>query len=242
VILGGKAAPGYRNAKLIIKLINDVAKVVNHDPATAGRLQVWFAPNYNVSRAMELIPAIELSEQISMAGTEASGTGNMKMTLNGALTIGTLDGANIEIREQVGAENFFIFGKTSPEISEMFSNGYNPWDYYYANSELRQALDMIGNGFFSPEEPMRFRPLFDALLHGGDRFAVLADYASYIAVQEQVDQLYSDPMAWARKAVLNVAGAGQFSSDRTISEYAERIWNVSPVLPVSDPDLSGSWS
>jgi len=231
IILGGKAAPGYRNAKLIIKLINDVADTINRDPAVAGRLQVWFAPNYNVSRAMELIPAIELSEQISMAGTEASGTGNMKMTLNGALTIGTLDGANIEIREAVGQDNFFIFGKTSPEIDDLFRRGYNPWDYYYANAELRDVLEMIGNGFFSMDEPLRFRPLYDSLLRDGDRYAVLADYASYIAVQEEVDRLYQDPLEWNRKAVLNVAGSGYFSSDRTISEYASQVWNVSPILP-----------
>jgi len=242
VILGGKAAPGYRNAKLIIKLINDVADTINHDPLVAGRLQVWFAPNYNVSRAMELIPAVELSEQISMAGTEASGTGNMKMTLNGALTIGTLDGANIEIRAEVGAENFFIFGKTAPEISRLFQGGYNPWDYYYANGELRQALDMIGNGYFSPEEPMRFRPLFDSLLRGGDHYAVLADYASYIAVQAEVDSLYRQPQAWARRAVLNVARSGYFSSDRTIAEYASQVWNVSPVLPGTDGDIDGHWA
>ncbi|MFM8442354.1 MAG: glycogen/starch/alpha-glucan phosphorylase [Methylococcus sp.] len=229
VILGGKAAPGYRNAKLIIKLINDVADTVNRDPMMAGRLQVWFAPNYNVSRAMEIIPAIELSEQISTAGTEASGTGNMKMTLNGALTIGTLDGANIEIREEVGAENMFIFGRTVPEIAELFRQGYNPWDYYYADGELRQALDMAGNGHFSADEPQRFRPLFDALLHGGDRYAVLADYAAYVAAQDAVDKLYRNPQEWARKAVLNVANAGHFSSDRTIAEYASKIWNVVPV-------------
>jgi starch phosphorylase len=234
VILGGKAAPGYRNAKLIIKLINDVAEAVNRDPLTAGRLQVWFAPNYNVSLAMELIPAVDLSEQISMAGTEASGTGNMKMSLNGALTIGTLDGANIEIREKVGEDNFFIFGKTAPEIAELFRGGYNPWDYYYADSELRQALDMIGNGYFSPEEPTRFRPLFDTLLRDGDRYAVLADYASYVAVQAQADALYRQSEAWARKAVLNVARCGHFSSDRTIAEYASQVWNVSPVSPRMD--------
>jgi starch phosphorylase len=231
VILGGKAAPGYRNAKLIIKLINDVADTVNRDPLVAGRLQVWFAPNYNVSRAMELIPAIDLSEQISTAGTEASGTGNMKMTLNGALTIGTLDGANIEIREEVGAENFFLFGNTTPQITELFRNGYKPWDYYYGNAELRQALDMIGNGYFSPQEPMRFRPLFDSLLQGGDQYAVLADYASYVAVQTEVDDLYRQPEAWSRKALLNVARAGYFSSDRTINEYASQVWNVVPVSP-----------
>ena len=234
IILGGKAAPGYRIAKLIVKLINDVADTINRDPVVAGKLQVWFAPNYNVSRAMDLIPAVDLSEQISMAGTEASGTGNMKMTLNGALTIGTLDGANIEIREEVGEDNIFIFGKTAGEIQELFQRGYNPWDYYYANAELMQVLDMIGNGYFSMDEPLRFRPLFDELLHNGDRYALLADYASYMEAQDAVDRLYLDQAAWARKAMLNVARSGHFSSDRTIGEYASLIWDVVPVLPTRD--------
>ena len=242
VILGGKAAPGYRIAKLIIKLINDVADTINHDPVVADKLKVWFAPNYNVSRAMELIPAVDLSEQISMAGTEASGTGNMKMTINGALTIGTLDGANIEIREEVGEDNIFIFGKTAAEIQELFQRGYNPWDYYYANAELQQVLDMIGNGYFSMDEPLRFRPLFDELLHNGDRYALLADYQSYINVQEEVDKLYRSPEEWARKAVLNVARSGYFSSDRTIGEYASQIWNVLPVLPTDDVRLPERWT
>jgi starch phosphorylase len=242
VILGGKAAPGYRIAKLIIKLINDVADTINRDPLVAGKLKVWFAPNYNVSRAMELIPAVDLSEQISMAGTEASGTGNMKMTLNGALTIGTLDGANIEIREEVGQDNIFIFGKTAAEIQQMFQRGYNPWDCYYANAELRQVLDMIANGYFSMEEPLRFRPLFDELLHNGDRYAILADYESYIAVQDQVDTLYRNPEAWARKAVLNVARSGYFSSDRTIAEYASLIWGVVPVPPADDAGVPQEWA
>ncbi len=242
IILGGKAAPGYRIAKLIVKLINDVAETINHDPLVAGKLQVWFAPNYNVSRAMEMIPAIDLSEQISMAGTEASGTGNMKMTINGALTIGTLDGANIEIREEVGEDNIFIFGKTASEIHELFQRGYNPWDYYYANAELKQVLDMIGNGYFSMDEPLRFRPLFDELLHNGDRYALLADYESYINVQEQVDKLYLNPKEWASKAVLNVARSGHFSSDRTIGEYANLIWNVEPVLPTDDVSVSSGWT
>ena len=228
IILGGKAAPGYYMAKLIIKLINDVADVVNHDPAVAERLKVVFVPDYNVSRAMELIPAADLSEQISTAGTEASGTSNMKMALNGALTIGTLDGANIEIREEVGEENIFIFGHSAGEIAELRRRGYNPWDYYHANSELRQALDMIYSGYFSPDEPGRFHPLVDSLLNGGDRYSVLADYASYITCQDEVERLYRSTEQWARKAVLNVANAGRFSSDRTICEYAELIWSVAP--------------
>jgi starch phosphorylase len=227
VIFGGKAAPGYRAAKLIVKLINDVAAVVNRDPAAQGRLRVVFVPDYNVSRAMELIPAVELSEQISTAGTEASGTGNMKMALNGALTIGTLDGANIEIREEVGPDNIFIFGLTAGELQGLRQRGYNPWDYYHADAELQRALNMIASGEFSPDEPNRFRPLVDFLLAGGDRYAVLADYASYVACQETVDTLYGDEEAWTRKAILNVARSGRFSSDRAIREYARLIWNIS---------------
>jgi starch phosphorylase len=225
-ILGGKAAPGYRMAKLIIKLINDVAKVVNGDPATRGRLGVVFVPNYNVSRAMELIPAVDLSEQISTAGTEASGTSNMKMAMNGALTIGTLDGANIEIRDEVGEDNIFIFGHTADQLRELRSQGYNPWDYYHANAELAQVIDMLSSGHFSPDDPNRFRPLVDSLLVGGDLFAVLADYTAYIACQDAVDRLYENPEEWSRKAILNVARSGYFSSDRSIREYAEKVWNI----------------
>jgi starch phosphorylase len=228
VIFGGKAAPGYRLAKLIIKLINDVAGVVNRDPALQGRLRVVFVPDYNVSRAMELIPAVDLSEQISTAGTEASGTSNMKMTLNGALTIGTLDGANVEIREEVGADNIFIFGLTAEKLADLHRRGYHPWDYYHGNAELKRVLDMIASGYFSPEEPGRFKPLVDSLLMGGDRFAVLADYAAYVVCQEAVDRLYEDEDAWTRKAILNVARSGRFSSDRSIREYAELIWNIEP--------------
>lgn len=231
VILGGKAAPGYFMAKLIIKLINDVADVINHDPIIGGRLKVLFVPNYNVSTAMELIPAVELSEQISMAGTEASGTSNMKMALNGALTIGTLDGANIEIREEVGPDNIFIFGLTAGQVAELRRQGYNPWHYYRDNEALKQAVDMIKTGFFSREEPDRFHPLIHSLLEGGDRYAILADYAAYIACQDRVDALYRNPERWNRKAILNVAHMGKFSSDRTIDEYARLIWNIEPVLP-----------
>ena len=228
VILGGKAAPGYHMAKLIIKLINDVAQVVNGDPLLQGRLKLVFVPDYNVSRAMELIPAVDLSEQISTAGTEASGTSNMKMTMNGALTIGTLDGANIEILEQVGAENIFIFGLTAEQLGDLHRGGYHPWDYYHGNPELKRVLDMIAAGYFSPEEPDRFKPLVDSLLVGGDRYALLADYAEYVAGQEEVDRLYEDEEAWTRKAILNVARSGRFSSDRSIREYAELIWNIEP--------------
>ncbi len=231
VILGGKAAPGYRMAKLIIKLINDIALTINNDPAMQGRLNVVFVPNYNVSRAMELIPAVDLSEQISTAGTEASGTSNMKMTLNGALTIGTLDGANIEIRDAVGSENFFIFGHTAERLTELKAQHYNPWDYYHGNPELAHTIDMISSGHFSPDEPHRFQPLIDSLLLGGDPYALMADYADYVATQDAVDRLYTDKAGWAEKAIINVARSGYFSSDRSISEYAGKIWGVTASNP-----------
>ena len=229
VIFGGKAAPGYRMAKLIIRLINDVADVVNNDAQVGDRLKVVFIPNYNVSTAEIIIPAADLSEQISTAGTEASGTGNMKLALNGALTIGTLDGANVEIRDEVGADNIFIFGMTTDEVAQTYAGGYNPWVYYDNNTELRQTLDMLRDGYFSPEDNDRFKPVFEALTYHGDHYRLLADYASYIACQDQVGQLYRDPVAWTHKAILNVAGMGQFSSDRTIGQYAKTIWNVLPV-------------
>jgi len=229
VIIGGKAAPGYYMAKLIIKLIHGVADVVNHDPAVNEHLRLVFLPNYNVSNAEKIIPACDLSEQISTAGTEASGTGNMKFALNGGLTIGTLDGANIEMREEVGAENFFIFGLTSDGVAEIRQEGYDPWHYYNTNGELRRVLDMIAQGFFSPDDPHRFRPIFESLTGGGDHYLLLADYEAYIKAQEQVDALYRDQEEWSRRAILNVAGMGKFSSDRSIHEYAEKIWNVKPV-------------
>jgi starch phosphorylase len=229
VIFGGKAAPGYRMAKLIIRLINDVADVVNNDAQVGDRLKVVFIPNYNVSTAEIIIPAADLSEQISTAGTEASGTGNMKLALNGALTIGTLDGANVEIRDEVGADNIFIFGMTTDEVAQTYAGGYNPWVYYDNNAELRQTLDMLRDGYFSPEDSERFKPVFEALTYHGDHYRLLADYASYIACQYKVGQLYRDPQAWTHKAILNVAGMGQFSSDRTIGQYAKTIWNVVPV-------------
>ncbi len=229
VIFAGKSAPAYFMAKLIIKLINDVADVINHDPNVGDRLKVVFIPNYDVSTASHIIPAADLSEQISTAGTEASGTGNMKLALNGALTIGTLDGANVEIREEVGAENFFIFGLTTTEVFELRRKGYNPWDYYYSNPELRQVLDMINSGYFSPDEPNRFKPIFNTLTHDGDRYLLLADYADYVACQRRVDELYRQPDAWTRKAILNTANMGKFSSDRTISEYAAEIWGIEAI-------------
>jgi starch phosphorylase len=229
VIFAGKAAPGYAIAKLTIKLIHSIGDIVNNDPAVGNALKVAFIPDYSVSNAEKIIPACDLSEQISTAGTEASGTGNMKLGLNGALTIGTLDGANIEMMEEVGRENIFIFGMNTDEAVAIKAHGYNPWDFYNANAELRQALDMINGGYFSPDDPTRFRPIFNSLTGQQDRYLLLADYASYIACQEQVDAVYRDPEEWSRRAILNVAGMGKFSSDRTIGEYAGRIWDVKPM-------------
>ncbi len=226
IIFAGKAAPGYRFAKLIIRLINDVANIINEDPAVHGLLKVVYLPNYDVSSAEKLFPASDLSEQISTAGTEASGTGNMKMALNGALTIGTLDGANVEILEEVGENNIFIFGLTTPQVAELRVNGYSAWEHYHGNDELKRVLDMIGNGFFSVEDPGRYRQVFDTLTHHGDHYLLLADYASYIATQDMVSMLYQDKEEWTRRAILNVANMGKFSSDRTIMEYAENVWNV----------------
>ena len=230
VIISGKAAPGYLTAKLIIKLANSIADIVNNDPAVRGLLKLVFIPNYDVSTASIIIPAANLSQQISTAGTEASGTGNMKLALNGALTIGTLDGANIEIMEEVGEDNIFIFGLNAQEVAGLKSTGYNPWNYYHASNELKWALDMIGSGYFSPEQTDRFQPIFDNLTNGGDSYLLLADYVAYIAAQDQVDTLYRDQQQWTRRAILNVAGMGKFSSDRTISEYAEKIWGAKAVL------------
>jgi starch phosphorylase len=231
VIFGGKAAPAYWMAKLIIRLINDVASIVNHDPAVDDLLKVVFYPNYNVSSAERIFPAAELSEQISTAGTEASGTGNMKMALNGALTIGTLDGANIEIRDEVGDNNMFLFGLSMQQIIDLRSRGYNPVEHYNGNDELKQTLDMIGNGFFSVEEPCRYRPILESLLRDGDSFFLMADYASYIAAQQRVSTLYKERGEWARRAILNVAHMGKFSSDRTIQEYANKVWGVKTMMP-----------
>ena len=229
VIFGGKAAPGYFIAKLIIRLINDVADIINNDPIVHNRLKVVFIANYDVSTASDIIPAADLSEQISTAGTEASGTGNMKLALNGALTIGTLDGANVEMLEEVGAENIFIFGLTTREVTELHANGYDPWHYYHTQAELRQVLDMIASGYFSPEQASRYKPLFERLTTDGDSFLLLADYAAYIACQDQVAQCYTDNQRWLRSAILNVARMGNFSSDRTIAEYARNIWQINPV-------------
>jgi starch phosphorylase len=229
VIFSGKAAPGYAMAKLIIKLIHSIADVVNNDPVAQALLKVVFMPDYSVSNAELIIPASDLSEQISTAGTEASGTGNMKLALNGAMTIGTLDGANIEIRQQVGHENIFIFGMTAEEVAALRTRGYDPKAVVAANPDLGRVLDMIRTGFFSMDAPDRFTPIVDALTTYGDHFMLVADYASYVACQDAVDALYLDEEEWSRRAILNVAGMGRFSSDRTIHEYATNVWNVTPV-------------
>ncbi len=231
IIFSGKAAPGYAMAKLIIKLINSAAGIINNDRQIYNKLKLVFIPNYDVSNAMRIIPAAELSEQISTAGMEASGTGNMKLSLNGALTIGTLDGANIEIKEEVGDDNIFIFGLTTAEVKNIKEGNYNPWDYYNSIPELKEVIDMISNGFFSDSNPDLFKPIVDALIHYGDNFMLLADYASYINCQKNVSKLYKNMDAWTEKAIINVANMGKFSSDRTIMEYAKEIWDIQPVPP-----------
>ncbi len=228
VVFGGKAAPGYVTAKLVIRLIHGVAEVVNADPATRDRLRVVFVPDLNVTVGQRLYPAADLSEQISTAGKEASGTGNMKFAMNGALTIGTLDGANVEIREAVGEENFFLFGLTADEVQGLRADGYDPRHHYESNRELREALDQIAAGHFSRGDVGLFRPLVDALL-SRDEYMLLADYASYVACQERVDAAFLDRTRWERMSILNVARAGRFSSDRSIREYAEKVWKVRPV-------------
>jgi starch phosphorylase len=228
VIFGGKAAPSYHQAKLIIKLINSVADRVNTDPEVGGRLKVIFLPNYCISQAEKVIPAADLSQQISTAGMEASGTGNMKFALNGALTIGTLDGANIEIMEAVGDDNIFTFGLTSDEVAELRQGEYNPMEYYQKDAELKRALDTIGSGYFSSDSKDLFQPVLSALLEQGDHFMVMADYRNYLDAQARVETLYRDPANWIRKAILNTANMGYFSSDRAVSEYADNIWEVKP--------------
>ncbi|MBN1441861.1 MAG: glycogen/starch/alpha-glucan phosphorylase, partial [Planctomycetes bacterium] len=241
-LFGGKAAPSYAMAKLIIKLINSVAAVVNADPDVRDRLKVVFVPDFNVKVAQRIYPAAELSEQISLAGKEASGTGNMKFAMNGALTIGTLDGANIEIREEVGAENFFLFGLTAQAVADLRRGGYAPARYCEENVDLRAAIDALRSGAFSGGDPGLFQPLVDNLLHH-DPYLVLADYASYCACQEQVSAAYRDRERWTRMSILNVARMGKFSSDRAIREYCAEIWGIpSPASPASsaEPSPAGS--
>lgn len=227
-VFGGKAAPGYAMAKLMIRLITAVGDVINHDPDVAGRLKVVFMPNFNVKVAEHIYPAADLSEQISTAGLEASGTGNMKFSMNGALTIGTLDGANVEIREEVGADNFFLFGLTADEVAQVKADGYRPWETYQDNDELKAVIDLIGSGLFSHGDVRLFKPLIDKLLTD-DPYLLLADYESYIACQDSVSRTYADPARWTRMSILNVARIGKFSSDRTIAEYCRDIWKVKPV-------------
>lgn len=228
VIFGGKAAPGYFMAKLIIKLVNAVAEVVNKDPDVRGRLKVVFLPNFNVSLGQRIYPAADLSEQVSTAGKEASGTGNMKFAMNGALTIGTLDGANIEIREEAGAENFFLFGLTAEEVYEHKAKGYDPQDYYHQNGELRAVIDRIAEGYFSYGDTKLFKPIVDSLMYD-DQYMLFADYQAYIDCQKAVAQAYRDQDKWTRMSILNSARMGKFSSDRTIKEYCDEIWRVKPV-------------
>lgn len=227
-IFGGKAAPGYFMAKLIIKLINSVAERVNHDPVVSGRLKVVFFPDFNVQNAQPVYPAADLSEQISLAGKEASGTGNMKFSLNGALTIGTLDGANVEIREEVGDENFFLFGLTAEEVHKVKEHGYQPRNYYEQNAELREVIDFIASGSLANGDKALFRPLVDNLLIS-DPFLVLADYQAYVECQERVSALWRDTQSWTRTSILNVARMGKFSSDRSIRDYCKDVWQVQPM-------------
>lgn len=228
MIFAGKAAPGYFSAKLIIKLINQVGAIVNHDADLRDKLKVIFLPDYRVSLAEKIIPAAELSEQISTAGMEASGTGNMKFAMNGALTIGTLDGANVEIKDEVGEDNIFIFGLTTEEVAEQKSH-YDPAQIYRDDPEIRRAIDLIRNDFFSLMEPGIFRPLVSSLIEEGDYYMHLADLRSFINAQDRVDRLYRDRETWTEKAIINIARTGRFSSDRTIAEYAKDIWGVAPV-------------
>ena len=229
-IFGGKAAPEYMMAKLIIKLINNIARVVNHDPKVGDQMKVAFIPDYKVSVAEIIMPGADVSEQISTAGFEASGTGNMKFMLNGALTIGTLDGANIEIREEAGAENFYLFGLTAEEVAQRHRDGsHKPWDYYNGDMRIKRVMDALTSSLFCDDEPGLFTPIFQNIMFN-DFYMVLADFDAYVKAQEQINKDYANRMSWGRKALLNVARAGKFSSDRTIHQYAEDIWHVKPTL------------
>ena len=228
VFFGAKAAPGYYLAKMTIELINNVSRVISSDPAVKGKLAVHMLPNYNVEMAQNLIPATELDEQISQAGKEASGTGNMKFALNGALTVGTLDGANVEIRERVGAENFFLFGMTVDEVEKKYAEGYNPASYYEADPRLKQAIDLVADGTFSNGDRNAYSPLVADWLTK-DWFMTLADFSAYMGIQSEIEALYADELEWNRKALLNVANSGYFSSDRSMEDYLERIWHTAPL-------------
>jgi starch phosphorylase len=226
-VFGGKAAPGYFMAKRIIKLINSVAQVINNDPDVRDRLKVFFIPNYNVKIGHIVYPMTDLSEQISQAGKEASGTGNMKFSMNGALTIGTLDGANVEIREEVGAENFFLFGLDVDEVMTMQRSGYRPIDYYNTNEELRGVIDLISSGYFSHGDRELFKPIVDSLLYD-DQYMLFADYQDYIDCQDRVSDVFTDRHRWTRMSILNTARMGKFSSDRSITDYSRKIWDIQP--------------
>ena len=230
VIFAGKAAPGYHLAKVLIKLINNLGVVVNKDPDVADRLKVVFLPDYTVSLAEKIIPAADVSVQISTAGFEASGTGNMKFALNGALTLGTLDGANVEMAEEIGPENMFIFGLNAAEVGALKQSGYNPYDHYNADAELRRAIEAIAADLFSPREKGIFDPIVRSLLDSGDPYCIMADFRSFLDASQRIDELWPDRRAWAHKAILNIARVGKFSSDRAIREYASEIWDVKPVL------------
>ena len=232
-IFAGKAAPGYFRAKLIIKLINNLANVVNSDPRVFDHLKVVFLPDYKVSLAEVIIPAADLSEQISTAGMEASGTSNMKFALNGALTIGTLDGANVEMLEEVGADNIFIFGLHTPEVQKLWAEGYSPWEWYHRDLRIKRIIDCIAGNVFSADEPGIFAPICKGLLEEGDHYLHLADFGQYVTAQDKVSDTFIDPPMWSSKAILNVARMSKFSSDRTIREYAQDIWHVAPVYPAA---------
>jgi starch phosphorylase len=228
IIFGGKAAPGYRTAKLIIKLIHSVGEVINNDRDMKDRLRIIFLPDLNVKNAQRIYPAADLSEQISTAGKEASGTGNMKFALNGALTIGTLDGANIEIRDEVGEDNFFLFGLTTAEVLKIQAQGYRPRDIYDGNAELREAMNLLRSGFFSRGDRMLFEDMVNNLIEHDD-FMLLADFAAYVDCQSRVSAAYKDTKQWTRMSILNTARMGKFSSDRAVREYCDDIWKIRPV-------------
>jgi starch phosphorylase len=240
-IFGGKAAPGYHLAKLMIKLVSSVGEVVNRDSQVRDRIKVVFVPNFNVTNGQRIYPAADLSEQISTAGKEASGTGNMKFCMNGALTIGTADGANIEIGNEVGAENIFMFGLLAPEVAALKARGYRPAYFYETNPQLREAIDLIAQGFFSRGDTSLFRPLIDGLMRF-DPYLVFADFQAYAECQMRVGRAYQDVERWTVMSILNVARSGHFSSDRTIREYADHIWRVPrvPIRLLSQKELTGS--